>query len=146
MSQWKQYLSSFQCTDRAQVTHTRIPGPGGIHGGKYCIPDTEMASFYSKYVRYIVSRGDTVREYLTERQLPEAGPILVDIDIRYDTSIQERQHDPDHLVDIMTLYEEELLEILEIPPGSRYPMYAFEKPHVNCQDNSMPMGSISSSA
>lgn len=135
MSKWRQYLSSFQCTDRAQVTHTRIPGPGGIHGGKYNIPDSEMSSFYRKYVKYIMSRGDTVREYLTERQLPEAGPILVDLDIRYDTSIQERQHDSDHLTDLMTMYEEELSNILEIPPGSRYPMYAFEKPHVNCQDN-----------
>ncbi len=82
MSQWSQYLSSFQCTDRAQVTHTRIPGPGGIHGGKYHIPDEEMGNFYRMYVEHVVSRGDIIREYLTERQLPGAGPILVDLYIR----------------------------------------------------------------
>ena len=56
MSQWSQYLSSFQCADRAQVTHTRIPGPGGIHGGKYHIPDEEMDNFYKMYVDHIVFR------------------------------------------------------------------------------------------
>ena len=32
------------------------------------------------------------KEYLTEKQLSKGGPLLIDIDLRYDESIQTRQH------------------------------------------------------
>ena len=50
--------------------------------------------------------------YLTEKQL-EIGKILIDLDFRYDTQIDERQYTKDHIVDFVQMSLEGINEIFE---------------------------------
>ena len=99
------------------ITHTRIgyEGPLGpkIWGGAYHIPSEDMDDFYRLYYHHIYSQGK--QEYLTEAQLKDgSGPILIDIDFRYEHSVQERKHTEDHILDLLYLYLEGIKKLLAL--------------------------------
>ena len=115
-------------------THTRIPdtntpGDSGIWGGSYNIIDKDLPRLYSLLAQKIFVDGE--KEYLTECQLPDAGPILIDLDFRYSTEINERQHDSGFIDDVVDRYFENIKKLINIPEGEEIPVYIFEKPDVN---------------
>ena len=65
------------------------------------------------------------QEYLTEIQLYDAGPILVDFDFKYDVGVEERQHTKDHVVDMVLLYMNTIKKILKIESGVDIPVFVF---------------------
>lgn len=107
------------------ITNTRIGNPGG----KYHIADHEYNTFLDLYYRDIVARG--ADEYLTEKQLEIGGPIVVDIDLRYDYNVTEKQYSKQHIDDIIVIYLEELKKIFRFDDKAKFPIYIFEKPSVN---------------
>lgn len=107
------------------ITNTRIGNPGG----KYHISDSEYPIFLDLYYRDIVSKGTS--EYLTEKQLETGGPIVVDIDLRYDYEITEKQYRKSHIDEIVQTYLEELKEIYRFDDKAKFPVFIFEKPNVN---------------
>ena len=85
-------------------THTRIGDPESepkIYGGCYSISDIDEDEFWKKYYKKVFK--DKQKEYLTEKQFDE-GPMLVDIDLQYDTNIDSRQHTDQHIFDLLKLY------------------------------------------
>ena len=58
-------------------------------------------------------------EYLTEKQLVNDGPLLVDIDLRYDIEIDSRQHTSNHINDLIENYlsQIDLVLIMSVEPG-----------------------------
>jgi P4 family phage/plasmid primase-like protien len=111
-------------------THTRIGSPDlNIHGGSFRIEPEELQLFHRLYYDHIFVKNNN--EYLTEKQLENAGPILVDFDFRYDYSVTERQHNEGHIIDMVQLYLEELKNIVVITDQSEINIYVFEKPNVN---------------
>ena len=60
---------------------------------------------------------------------------MVDIDLRYETSIKLRQHNKDHLIDLIALYANKLNLLYEIPNGSKISVYVYEKPDVNIMED-----------
>jgi len=120
--------------EKKTITHTRIgyEGPLGpkIWGGAYHIPSEAMDDFYKLYHKHIFEHRK--EEYLTEVQLRETGtgPILVDIDFRYDSSVTKRQHTEDHILDLLYLYLEEIKKLLVLK-GEEFPVYVLEKEKVN---------------
>jgi hypothetical protein len=63
-------------------THTRIPSKElNIYGGSYVIPKEELKIFYELYYDHIFVKKK--KEYLTEKQLENEGPMAVDFDFRY---------------------------------------------------------------
>ena len=111
-------------------THTRIGSPDlNIHGGSFRIEPEELQLFHKLYYQHVFVKNNN--EYLTEKQLENAGPILVDFDFRYDYSVTERQHQEGHIVDMVQLYLEELKNIVVITDQSEINIYVFEKPNVN---------------
>ena len=77
-------------------------------------------------------------EYLTESQLTNGeGPILIDMDFRYNAEIQERQHNEEHIQGICNIYIEKINEIkkFESMEECSFPIYVFEKPNVNTNSN-----------
>ena len=115
-------------------THTKIGNKDmGIFGGTYTIPQQDKAEFWDLYYQHVFEARN--KEYLTEKQLKEDGPLLVDLDLRYDISVKERQHTKDHIIDLVGLYAEKLNEIFKIPNGAIIDVYICEKPNVNILDD-----------
>jgi len=125
------YLNSCYSQKGEGYTHTRIGDNAlSIKGGSYTIPD--LNEFYTKYIKHVFQDGKY--EFLTEKQHIECGPILVDFDFRYDTSIERRQHTDTHINDMVDLYFQEIKDILNIPINSNIPVFIFEKENVNILD------------
>ena len=81
-----------------EVTHTRIGDESlNVYPGAYHIPENELNTFYNLYTSHIFENGN--QEYLTEKQLPH-GPICIDIDFRYHSSVDKRQHKKYHITDL----------------------------------------------
>ena len=97
-SKWDEYLKSLRAEKGSNITHTRIGSKDlNIYGGSYNIEN--LSNFWDKYYHHVFVAKN--KEYLTEKQLIENGPLLVDIDLRYDTSIKIRQHNKDHIIDLI---------------------------------------------
>ena len=128
------FLSKRKAERGGSHTHTRIPDTNtadesGIYGGSYNILDKDLPRLYSLLARKIFKDGE--KEYLTERQLPDAGPILIDLDFRYTTEITTRQHEGGFIDDVVDRYFENIKKLVTIPQGEEIPVYIFEKPNVN---------------
>lgn len=135
MSKMKQsfdsYLNSCYSQKGEGHTHTRIGDNAlSIKGGSYTIQD--LNEFYSKYIKHVFQDGKY--EFLTEKQHIESGPIMVDFDFRYDTSIERRQHSETHINDMVDLYFQEIKDMLDIPVNTNIPVFIFEKGNVNMLD------------
>ena len=79
-SSFDKYLYKMRSTGDNKYTHTRIGNRDNqIYGGTYNIEN--MDEFYKKYYEYVFKKGN--KEYLTERQLIEDGPLLIDVDLKF---------------------------------------------------------------
>ena len=128
------YLRTHNAVKGEGFTHTRIGDKNlGIFGGSYKINDSEWKTFMELYYQHVFVNGQP--EYLTEKQLTENGPVLIDIDLRYDTAITSKQHSKDHIIDAVMLYAEQIKHLLDIKEGARLEVYVMEKPDVNQLEN-----------
>jgi P4 family phage/plasmid primase-like protien len=126
------FLAAHSCGASDTATHTRIGSKAlKIPGGKYCIPDDKLPEFYRTYAKHVLA-GKRF-EYLTEVQR-DIGPLLVDLDFRYETAVESRQHDSGLVEDVLQLYADVLSDILDLEPGTNVLMCVFEKPHANVCD------------
>ena len=115
------------------ITNTRIGDKSlGIFGGSYAITDGDHADFMRHYHHHVFVEGN--KEYLTEKQF-DNGPLYIDIDLRYDTSITTRQHTPDHIIDAVKLYADTLINLVEPQEDVPIDVYVMEKDTVNTLDN-----------
>ena len=71
---------------------------------------------------------------MTEKQLIENGPILIDLDFRYETSVTTRQHTDEHLIDMLAEYLSKLNEYVEVPEDKEFNCFVLEKKNVNMLD------------
>jgi P4 family phage/plasmid primase-like protien len=111
-------------------THTRMPNTElKVYGAAYHIPEEELPIFYKLYYEHVFVKNR--KEYLTEKQLEEGGPILVDFDFRYDFSVTKRIHTTEHIQDIIQLYLEELKEFYNFIENKQFPIFIMEKSNVN---------------
>ena len=112
------------------ISHTRIPDKElNIYAGSYIIPKEELETFYNLYYSHIFEKK--FKEYLTEKQLENGGPMAVDFDFRYNNSIIERQHSRQHVADMICVYLDELKEYFVFEESKPFSVYIFEKPNVN---------------
>lgn len=115
--------------DHNNITHTRIgDADSKIYGGSYAINSDELPIFYNLYHEHIFVKKQ--KEFLTEKQI-ENGPILVDLDFRYSYDVNTRQHEPEHIHDIIEIYLDEIKEFFMIDSDTKFQVFAMEKPHVN---------------
>lgn len=116
--------------NKKKITHTRIASTElNVYGGVYSIDKEELPIFRRLYYEYVFIKGR--KEYLTERQLDGIGPILVDLDFRYDYDVTKRLHTSEHVQDLVQLYLEELKEFFVFEENKSFPIFIMEKPNVN---------------
>ena len=128
------YINKLYCKTGESFTHTRIADKNlGIKGGIYTVPENKEGEFINKYIDHVFEKGNA--EYITEKQYTEAGPMVIDFDFRYETSVNERQHTKEHIYDVINLYADQLLECLKVKPDIGIPIFVFEKNNVNCQED-----------
>jgi P4 family phage/plasmid primase-like protien len=111
-------------------THTRIGSKElNIYGGSYLIPKEDLPEFYRLYYDNIFVKKK--KEYLTEKQLKNEGPLLVDIVLRYNYDVDTRKHTKEHILDLILLYLEEIKECYLFQENKPFDIFIFEKPDVN---------------
>ena len=126
--QFQTYLSSHHIQKGQAHTHTRIGAKEPkITGGTYNFPN--LTTFWSNYYQHVFVDGKM--EYLTEKQLIENGPIVVDMDLRYTPDVTNRQHTKDHINDMVWMYMEKISQMLRVTNEAKIPIFIMEKPNVN---------------
>ena len=92
----------------------------------------ELKTFLSIYTQHVFVNKK--KEYLTEKQIKN-GPLLVDIDFRYNKEITSRQHSKEDKKDIILLYLDEIKELYTFTHGKPFYVYIMEKPNVNTESD-----------
>ena len=122
------YLKKHLVKKGETYTHTRIPDTKKkISGGTYNISNID--EFYAKYYQDVIQKNKY--EYLTEKQLVEDGPIMIDIDMRYDPIITSKQHTDEQIIDLIQLYIDTCATIIDIPHDTIIDVFVMEKNSVN---------------
>jgi P4 family phage/plasmid primase-like protien len=67
--------------------------------------------------------------------LVEDGPILVDIDLHYSTSVTEKKHTTDHVVDLIMIYADALNKLVNVKENQKIDVFVMEKGKVNMIEN-----------
>jgi len=116
--------------DDKPITNTRIADKTqNIYGGSYHIPDEDYPTFLNLYNSEVVAGKK--KEYLTEKQLENDGPLLVDVDFRHAYDVDERLYTKQHIEDLIDLYLAELKQMYQFDDDTNIPVYVFQKPTVN---------------
>jgi hypothetical protein len=129
------YINRFRKTNddsKESVTNYRIPNKdpnNKIDGGVYCVPELDYIGLLKRYSREVLETG--CNAYLTEAQLYNNGPILVDLDFRFPYEVTTRQYTKEHLVLLVESYIEEISRIFEFNENSAYKIYVLEKTAIN---------------
>lgn len=135
-SQVKMTLSEFlqshmvKSDTNKEKTNTRIPNPSKkVSGGSYEISDDDYDTFLEINYNEVV-KGNKI-EHLTEKQRESDGPIAVDLDLKYDYDVTEKQYTKAHLNDLIDVYLAKLKKIYQFDENTNIPIYVFEKSSVN---------------
>ena len=99
------------------------------YGGSYHISDTEYPIFLQLYYKTVLLKDK--KEYLTEKQLTNDGPIVMDIDFRHDFSVDERQYTIDDIEDFIDELTEHLNNMYMFDSKSEFKIIIMEKQQVN---------------
>ena len=112
------------------ITNTRIPGSNGkVLGGSYSIPEDKYDDFLETYQKDILDKD--LSEHLTEKQLDSDGPLLVDLDIKYDIDINERLHTKQHIEDLIDDYLCIITNAYIMDENTNFKIFVMEKQNIN---------------
>ena len=112
-----------------ESTNTRIGDGASIYGGNYHVSESEYPDFLRLYYNEIVAKNKP--EYLTEAQLKTNGPILIDLDMRFEYSCVERRYTKDHVDDLVNEYLDQLKLIYQFDENTRFDIFLLEKANIN---------------
>jgi P4 family phage/plasmid primase-like protien len=134
LSSLDDYLRTHLAGKDGVSTNTRIgANDPKVYGGNYFIPDMERSEFLKLYYQHVFVNKKL--EYLTEKQLLEDGPILVDLDFRYDKTVYtDRQHSRDHIQDLLFLYMDQIAKLVHVQENVDIDVFVMEKTSVNVTD------------
>ena len=130
VAEYEQFIKKHAVTKGEPFTHTRIGDVSqNIYPGSFFIPQEDYAEFIKKYFKYVFINGK--KEYLTEKQNIESGPLIIDIDLRYDKTVEEKQHTEDHIMDAVMEYANKISTLLTITQNAKMEVFVMEKTKVN---------------
>jgi P4 family phage/plasmid primase-like protien len=130
--QYSDFLNSHYVSkdDNKPFTNARMPDKkNGKKGASYHIDENEYQEFLKMYAKEIIVKN--ISEHLTELQLENNGPILVDLDFHYDYSITSKQYQYFHIEAILDSYLEILNSFYQFDENTKFRIYVQEKDNVN---------------
>ena len=119
-------------------SHTRIGNAQlKIFGGSYYLDISNeklMNKFYKFYNRKVLKKN--FNEYLTEIQdKKNGGPILIDLDFKFENTLSERIFDDDIISDMCCIYIEELIKLFDFSNIKTFEIYVLLKDDIVEDDN-----------
>lgn len=126
----KKYYVSKDASPDLEITHTRIGSKDlNVFAGKYHISNENWKTFQEEYRKEVFEKGK--EEYLTEKQLVIGGPMVIDMDFRFDYSVTERQYSKEHVEDLVNMITDVLKTMYQFNSGDNFNIFIFEKDNVN---------------
>lgn len=132
-------LSSIYCDAKVksgmEFTHTRMkPEPSsGLASASYKITDDKYETFMRCYYEHVIKNGNS--EFLTEKQLEDTdelcGPLLLDLDFKYNGCVATRTHTQDDIFCIIDEYLDNFKKVFQFKNQDEFQVYVMEKPDVN---------------
>lgn len=120
------WLRSRKAAKGEEYTHTKIGDKAlNIYAGTYNISESDRKVFQKKY--YKAAFTDGIKHYLTEKQLIENGPVMIDLDMRYPTTIKEKQHSEEHVLDFIMAYLEKCNDVINVTENVSVDAFVMEK-------------------
>jgi P4 family phage/plasmid primase-like protien len=127
------WTKPFITNERSNVNYTKIGNHElNVFGNKYFIPQERVKDFYKQYKKHVFEEKQDA--YLTEKQL-EKGKILIDLDFRYNVSVNKKQHGVEHIDDFVEMMLNALNVIFENIKEKQIEVFIFEKENVKMCDN-----------
>ena len=115
--------------DSSKPTNTRIGDKKlNIMGGSYVIPDDKYYDFLKDYYELNVQKK--IPDYLTEIQIDDVGPLLIDIDLRHDLNTDSHLYTNEHINDFVDSVLDELKKIYQFDENTKFQIFVFEKSSV----------------
>ena len=104
-------LSVSQDTPEKPITHTLM------NGGKLHVPRDKLDLFYKRLIKYGILEKENI---LVVEKMGDIHPLVVDIDIKYDTEITVRQYTPETLHLICSFLWSRFSDYLDISDSSQF--------------------------
>ena len=98
----EQFLEEHRTKEGEKITHTSW----GTIMGKYSVPVNKIDTFHRLYTRETLQG----KKFNLIEQHCEVGPVVVDIDFKFDINVMDRLYTKEHIKKIVKLYVNELKE------------------------------------
>lgn len=117
------FLDEHSVEKGKKYTHTSMGKPTG----SFYIKEEELDTFYNLYQEAIFNGK---KLHITEKH-EDIGPIVIDLDFKYEHEIFERKHSKETIKRIIDIYNEIIINILDIEKNDpRLNAYVFERENV----------------
>lgn len=127
------FLKNVMNKSGEQHTHTKIGDKElSVGGGSFHIQLDKLDDFYRIYKKHVFQEGK--HAYLTEKQMDE-GPVLIDVDFRYTSDVDSKQHNLAHICSLIDCILEGIKKIKILSDKKILDCYVFEKECVNMLDD-----------
>lgn len=127
------FLNNCYKKNDEEITHTRIKNTQySIKGGSFSIKQDKWKDFMICYFNNIIKTNSI--EYITEKQNEQHGPLCIDFDFRYESSITTRQHTEENIVEYLDILLNSLKKLV-IFTQDMFQIFIFEKDNVNIVAN-----------
>lgn len=110
------FLDTHRAEKDGPCTHTSMGKPMG----SFNIPEAKLEEFYDLYCKEVKKNKLHIVEVHSD-----VGPIVIDIDLRFDHDVNERQYTDEHIKKIIELYVNEIKEYFDIPEDEEDDIAAF---------------------
>lgn len=123
----KGFLIKHKIKKGDEFTHTALGIPPVSFPGSYYIKQEEYPKFIDLYYNDVFVKKR--ESFLTEKHQSGVCPILIDLDLRFKNTIEERLYTMELIESFLKIYIDELLKLICIPEEN-LEAYILEKPEI----------------
>lgn len=127
------FLEEFRCNPGDKITHTSLDNPKG----SFNITGLQRRNKFYELYKSALNMG--AKLHITECHR-EQGPIMIDIDLNYESEDHERRYTDDHIIKIITNYNILINKYLDLATentdgSDKLQAFIFEKPTPTIKNN-----------